>query len=120
MRSAFATFCTICLIVPAVGQPSPPAAEHDLKQIRIEAFESHKRADNYGIASFKVSNETDKPLNSIELNCWFGDDRAHGTRVLLWPSPNAVPAHNSQQFSNVNIGLVQSNLRSECEVAGFD
>jgi hypothetical protein len=120
MRLVLATVWTIGFVMPGVCQTALPAAEPSLIQVKIEAFETHKRADNYGIASFKISNETDRPLNSIELNCWTDGDRTHGTKVLVWPSPHAVPAHESQNFSNVNIGLVKSDSRSECEVAGVD
>ena len=105
----------------AIGQTPPPPSEAKLsQQVRIDAFESHKRGDNYGIASFTISNDTSKPLNSIELTCWLNDDRAHGTIVLVWPTPDAVPAHTSRQFSNVNIGLVGGDSRSACEVTKVD
>lgn len=100
---------------PAATEPKPILSE----VIRIEAFQSYKRADNYGIASFAISNGTDKPLNSIELMCWLDDDRAHATRVLIWPSQGAISVHESQQFSNVNIGLTGDG-RSTCEVAGVE
>jgi hypothetical protein len=40
------------------------------EQIRIDSFQSSKRSDNYGIASFVISNVSDKALNPIELTCW--------------------------------------------------
>lgn len=97
------------------AEPKPALGE----VMRLEAFQVHKRADSYGIASFAISNGTDKPVSSIELMCWLDDDRAHGTKVLIWPSPGAIPAHGSQQFSNVNIGLT-GDARSTCEVAGAE
>lgn len=100
---------------PAATAPKPTLSE----AIRIEAFQSRKRADSYGIASFAISNGTDKPVNSIELMCWLDDDRAHATKVLIWPSQGAISAHATQQFSNVNIGLTGDG-RSTCEVAGVE
>jgi hypothetical protein len=100
---------------PAATEPKPTLSE----VIRIEAFQTYKRADSYGIASFAISNGTDKPVNSIELMCWLDDDRAHGTKVLIWPRQGAIPAHGSQQFTNVNIGLT-GDTRSTCEVAGVE
>ena len=82
----------------------------------IDSFQSFRRGDNYGIASFVLSNNTDKPLTSIELNCWVNDDRAHGTKVLVWPSAGPIRAHDQEKFSNVNIGLVGPNPRAACEV----
>jgi hypothetical protein len=53
-----------------------------------------------------ILNETDKPLNSIELTCWLDNDRTRGTTVLVWPTPDPVPAHTSRELSKLNIGLV--------------
>ena len=119
MRLIWATGLLICCAAPTIGQTSPPSAPPQLQQVQISGLETHQRADNYGIASFKITNGTNAPLNSIELNCWL-DDRSHGTKVLVWPSPGAVAPHDSEQFSNVNIGLVRSNSHSECEVTGVE
>jgi hypothetical protein len=118
MRLILVASYLISLATPGLCQTSTRPAEPRLsEQIRIEAFQSHNRGDNYGIASFAISNGTDKPVNSIELTCWVDDDRGHATKVLVWPSPDAIPAHASQQFSNVNIGLI-GDSRSACEVTG--
>src|SRR3989441_11605319 len=94
------------MIGPAICQTSTPRVQASIsEQIRIDSFQSSRRGDNYGIASFVISNNTDKALTSIELNCWVNDDRAHGTKVLVWPSAGPIPAHNQEKFSNVNIGL---------------
>ncbi len=106
----------ISIVAPAICHAQAPAQKLG-GQARIEGFQAQMRSDNYGIASFTIANETDRPLNSIELTCWDGDDRAHGTKVLVWPSPGAIPAHGSQRFSNVNIGLFGAS-RSDCEVTG--
>jgi len=120
MRLILATGFLICCATPAICQTSPPTAEAQVKNVQITGLEAHQRADNYGIASFKIINGTDAPLNSIELNCWLDDDRSHGTKVLVWPSSQAVAPHDSEQFSNVNIGLVRSNSHPECEVTGVE
>ncbi len=119
MRLILAAIYLVGGIGPAICQtstPPPPAKASIGEQIRIGSFESHTRGDNYGIASFVISNTTDKALNSVELTCWVDNDRAHGTKVLVWPSSPSIPAHEQQQFSNVNIGLIGQNARAECEV----
>src|SRR6266403_3388532 len=119
MRLIAAVIYLVGLIEPAICQTSmPPIQVNISEQIRIESFQSRRRADNYGIASFVISNTTDKALNSIELTCWVDDDRAHGTKVLVWPSARSIPAHEQQQFSNVNIGLLGQSARADCEVTG--
>ena len=82
--------------------------------------QSSTRGDNYGIASFTISNTSDKAINSIELTCWVNDDREHGTKVLVWPSRQSIAAHDQEQFSKVNIGLVGPSARPECEVTRTD
>jgi hypothetical protein len=121
MRFIAATIYWVGLIGPAICQTSVPSAHPDVReQVQIASFESHKRSDNYGIASFVISNTTDKALNSIELTCWVNDDREHGTKVLVWPKQQTIPAHDQQQFSNVNIGLVRDNSGAKCEVTGAE
>jgi hypothetical protein len=123
MRLLVAAVYLVGVIGPAIGQistPPSPAQASISEQIRIDSFQTHRRNDNYGIASFVISNTTDKALNSVELTCWVGDDRAHGTKVLVWPSPRSIPAHEQQQFSNVNIGLIGLNARAECKVTAAD
>jgi len=117
MRFIVAAIYLVGLIGPAICQtPTPPAQPSITEQIRIDSFQSSRRGDNYGIASFVISNNTDKALTSIELNCWVDDNRAHGTKVLVWPSAGPIPAHDREKFSNVNIGLVGPNPHSACEV----
>ena len=121
MRMILTASCLISLIAPVTAQSPVPAAEPKLSQlVRIDSFQAHKRGDNYGIASFLVSNGTEKALNSIELSCWVNGDHAHGTKVLVWPSSGAIAAHASQQFSNVNIGLSAGDSESACEVTGVE
>jgi hypothetical protein len=121
MRFIVAAIYLVGSIGPAICQtPTPPAQASLSEQIRIDSFQSHKRGDNYGIASFVVFNTTDKALSSVELTCWVDDDRAHGTKVLVWPSSGPIPAHDKQKFSNVNIGLVGSSARAACEVTGAE
>ena len=121
MRLIAAAICLVSLIGPAICQTSTPAAQASIsEQVRINSFESRRRDDNYGIASFVISNTTDKALNSIELTCWVDDDRAHGTKVLVWPSARSIPAHEQQQFSNVNIGFLGQSARADCEVTGAE
>ena len=119
MRFVVAAIYLVGGIGPAICQtstPPPPAKASIGEQIRIGSFQTRRREDNYGIASFVISNTTDKALNSVELTCWVDNDRAHGTKVLVWPSSPSIPAHEQQQFSNVNIGLIGQNARAECEV----
>ena len=117
MKLIAAVIYWVSLIGPALCQTAAPPAQANIsEQILIDSFQSYRRDDNYGIASFVISNTSDKALNSIELTCWVDDDRAHGTKVLIWPSSQPIPAHNLQRFSNVNIGLVGPNPRAACEV----
>src|SRR6266478_1777765 len=103
MRFIVAAIYLVGLTGPAICQTSTPPAEAGIsEQIRIDSFQSYRRGDNYGIASFVISNTTDKSLSSIELTCWVDDDRAHGTKVLVWPSSRSIPAHEQEKFSNVN------------------
>src|SRR3954468_15984012 len=121
MRLIIGAICLVCSIGAATSQTSTPGTQAGIsEQIRVDSFQLEKRADNYGIANFVISNTTDKALNSIELNCWTDDDRDHGTKVLVWPSPRSVPAHEQQKFSKVNIGLVGPNLRPQCEVTAAE
>jgi hypothetical protein len=121
MKLIIAVIYLVSLIGPAICETSTPRALASIsEQIRIDSFESHTRDDNYGIASFVVFNTTDRAIESIELTCWVDDDREHGTKVLVWPSPRSIPAHDQQQFSNVNIGLVGPNSRTKCEVTGSE
>src|ERR1700722_6322931 len=121
MRFIVLAISLVGLIGPAICQTSQPLAQPNIKeQVRIDSFQSTKRSDNYGIASFIISNAAEKALNSIELTCWVNDDREHGTKVLVWPSRQSIPAHDQQQFSNVNIGLVGENSRASCEVTGAE
>jgi len=116
----FVTGSLACFLTPAICQTSPTLASPQLPHVQIDGFETHQRGDNYGIAKFKLLNGTDAPLNSIELHCWMDDDRDHGTKVLIWPSAGPVAPHESQQFSNVNVGLVRSNSRPACEVTAVE
>ena len=121
MRLIVAIVYLVSTIGPAICQTSTPPTQASIsEQVRINSFQSHRRNDNYGIASFVISNTTDKALNSVELTCWVDDDRAHGTKVLVWPNTRSIPAHEQQQFSNVNIGLVGPTARAECEVTAAD
>jgi hypothetical protein len=123
MRLVVAAIYLVGVTGPAICQtstPPPPAQASISEQIRIDSFQMRRRDDNYGIASFVISNTTDKALNSVELTCWVDKDRAHGTKVMAWPSSRSIPAHEQQQFSNVNIGLVGLNARAECEVTAAD
>lgn len=108
-------------IRPAICQTSTAPARAGIGEpIRIDSFQLRKRDDSDGIASFIISNATDKALNSIELTCWVDGDRQRGTKVLVWPNPRSIPPHSQQQFSNVAIGSVGPGSRAECEVTGAD
>ena len=114
------SLCEAALCQSPAATGSSPPGDGLSERIRVQSFELRRRDDNYGIASFEITNDTDKVLNSIELFCWLNGDRARGTKVLVWPSPHPVPAHQQQRFSNVNIGLVGLNPRGQCEVAGVE
>src|SRR5215216_2525116 len=104
MRLIIAAICLLGSIGPAMSQTSTPGGHVRVsEQIRVDSFQLEKRADNYGVANFVISNTTDRALNSIELNCWMDDDREHGTKVLVWPTSRSIPAHEQQKFSKVNI-----------------
>jgi len=98
----------------------PPAPRSALaEQVRIESFQTTLRPDNYAMASFVLSNGTDKKIDSVELTCWMDDDRARATTVLVWAN-QPIAAHESQQFKNVNIGAAGRDSRSACEVTRVD
>jgi hypothetical protein len=99
-------------------QPTPPVQNDIRDQIRIDEFQLRKRDDDYGIASFVIANNTEKPVHSLELNCWINDDRARGSTVLVWPK-GQIPPHKAEKFTNVNIGL-GGNSRAECEVSAAE
>src|SRR3954447_24248095 len=121
MRPIIGIICLVSSVGAAIAQSSTPPAHPPIgEQIRVDSFQLEKRADNYGIANFVISNTTEKALNSIELNCWSDDDRDRGTKVLVWPSPRSVPAHEQQKFSKVNIGLIGPNSRPQCEVTAAE
>lgn len=111
-RLAVGPFGLAMLVLSA----SARAEETTARDVRIEAFQSSRRGDNYGIASFTLVNGGDRPISAIELGCWAGEDRERQTRVLAWPAKGLVPAHESAQFSNVNIGLVPLEAHPQCEV----
>src|SRR3954462_14230797 len=121
MRLIIGIICLVSSVGAAIGQSSTPPAQPRIgEQIRVDSFQLEKRADNYGIANFVISNTTDKALNSIELNCWTDDDRDRSTKVLVWPTPRSVPAHEQQKFSKVNIGLIGPTSRPQCEVTAAE
>src|SRR4051794_39090980 len=121
MRLIIGIICLVSSVEAATAQSSTPPGQPGIsEQVHVDSFHLEKRADNYGIASFVIANTTDRALNSIELNCWSDDDRDHGTKVLVWPSPRSVPAHEQQKFSKVNIGLVGPNSRPQCEVTAAE
>ncbi|MGX1321613.1 hypothetical protein AB7M17_005066 [Bradyrhizobium sp. USDA 377] len=112
----------LCALIDAAAAQDtrPPAAPSGLGElVKIDAFQTTRRADNYGIASFMLFNGTDRKIDSIELTCWMDEDRDRATKVLVWAN-QPVPAHASYQFKNVNIGLVGPNARSQCEVTRVD
>ncbi|MFB6421142.1 MULTISPECIES: hypothetical protein [Bradyrhizobium] len=92
------------------GQQSSPA-----DQIKVETLQTIRRSDGYGIASFVLFNGSDSKIESVELACWTDNDPERRTTVLVWAN-GAISAQMSQQFRNVNIGMVGMNSRSECEV----
>jgi len=118
MRLIAAAIYIVGLIEPAICQTSaaPTSGTTSIAmQIPIGSFQWQRRNDD-GIASFVISNNTDKVINSIELSCWVGDDRTRGTKILVWPSPGPIPVHEVRQFSRVNIGPVGSSSSVACEV----
>ena len=99
MRFIVAAIYLVGLVGPAICQTSTPAAQASIsEQIRIDSFQSSRRGDNYGIASFVISNNTDKALTSIELNCWVNGDRAHGTKVLYGRARDPSPLTTGRSF----------------------
>jgi len=61
MRFIVPAISLVGLIGPAICQTSPPLAQPNIReQVRIDSFQSSKRSDNYGIASFIISNATEE------------------------------------------------------------
>ncbi|UWU74028.1 hypothetical protein N2603_28695 [Bradyrhizobium huanghuaihaiense] len=124
MRPLTGIVCSValCAVIDAAAAQDtrPPAGQSGLGElVKIDSFQTTRRADNYGIASFVLSNGTDKKIDSVELTCWMDDDRERATKVLVWAN-QPVPARASYQFKNVNIGVVGPNSRSQCEVTRVD
>lgn len=120
MKLPAAAIYLVGLIGPAICQTSTPptsGATSVAEQIPISSFQWQKRDDDNGIASFVITNNTDKVIDSIELICWVGDDRTRGTKVMVWPTPGPISAHEARQFSRVNIGPVGLSPSAACEVA---
>jgi hypothetical protein len=120
MKLVATTLFLIGWVGPAICQPSTPqplGTPDTAKQVAIGSFQWQRRDDDNGIASFVISNNTDKEIDSIELLCWVGDDRTRGTKVMVWPSPGPIPARDMRQFSRVNIGPVGLGQSPACEVA---
>jgi hypothetical protein len=120
MRSLAEIVCCagLCALVGAAAAQGaqPPVAQSGLGElVKINSFQTTRRPDHYGIASFVLSNGTDKKIESVELTCWMDGDRERATTVLVWAN-QPVPAHASYEFKNVNIGVIGPNSRSECEV----
>lgn len=102
--------------VAAAQSPQLPSQPSSLAgQVKIEALQTSRRSDGYGIASFVLFNGTDSKIDSVELTCWTDNDRERRTTVLVWANA-PVSAQTSHQFKNVNVGMVGLNSRSECEV----
>jgi len=119
MRRVIAGIFLVGSIEQAACQaPTPPVKAGISDQVRIDSFQTRKRDDDNGIASFAIANETEKQINSLELTCWIDNDRERGTKVLVWPK-GPIPAHKTQQFSNVNIGFVGTS-KAECEVTAAE
>lgn len=121
MRLVATTILVIGWIGPAICQPSTaqaPGTPAVVKHVAIGSIQWLRRDDDNGIASFVISNNTDKEIDSIELLCWAGDDRTRGTKVMVWPSPGPIPPNEKRQFSRVNVGPVGGSSSLTCEVAG--
>ncbi|WP_025038286.1 hypothetical protein [Bradyrhizobium sp. DOA9] len=99
----------------AQGPPLTGQQSSQPDQVKVEALQAIRRSDGYGIASFVLFNGTDSNIDSVELTCWIENDRERRTTVLVWAN-EPISAQTSQQFRNVNIGMVGLNSRSECEV----
>ncbi|QQO20290.1 hypothetical protein JJB98_10370 [Bradyrhizobium diazoefficiens] len=102
-------------VAAAQGPQLPDQPSSLADRVKIEALQTIRRSDGYGIASFVLFNGTDSKIDSVELACWADNDRARGTTVLVWANA-PISAQMSQQFKNVNIGMVGLNSRSACEV----
>ena len=121
MRLMFGALCLISFTGAAVGESSTPPGQSSIRdQVQVSSFQANRRDDNYGIASFVISNTTDRALSSIELNCWIDDERERATKVMVWPTPRSIAAHEQQKFSNVNIGLIGPKSRTQCEVTAAE
>ena len=119
MRRVFAGIFLVGSIEQAACQaPTPPAKAGISDQVRIDSLQTRTRDDNNGIASFAIANETEKQINSLELTCWIDNNRARGTKVLVWPKGPILP-HKTMQFSNINIGVVGES-KAECEVTAAE
>src|SRR6187549_2627145 len=101
MRCVIAGILLVGSIEQAACQaPTAPVRAAISDQVRIDSLQTRTRDDNNGIASFAIANETEKQINSLELTCWIDNNRARGTKVLVWPK-GPIPPHQTLQFSNV-------------------
>ena len=119
MTRAIAGILLVGSIEQAACQASTPPVRAGISdQVRIDSFQTRKRDDDNGIASFAIANETERQINSLELTCWIDNNRERGTKVLVW-SKGPIPPRQTQQFSNVNIGFVGAS-KAECEVTAAE
>src|SRR5438132_1568870 len=79
-----------------------------------------RTADDHGIASFVITNNSDQSLNTVELRCWVDGDASHSRSIKVRARARSVAPHGMQQFSDVDLGYLGPARTAQCEVAGAD
>ena len=110
------------VVSSASSQKAAPPAEviEVAKPIRIDLFQWRRTADDHGIASFVITNNSDQSLNTVELRCWVGGDASHSRSIKVRARTRPIGPHGMQQFSDVDLGYLGPARTAQCEVAGAD
>jgi len=110
------------MVSSAFSQNAAPPAEviEMAKPIRIDLFQWRRTADDHGIASFVITNNSDQSLNTVELRCWVDGDTAKSKSIKVRARARPIGSHSLQQFSDVDIGYLGPARTAQCEVAGAD
>src|SRR6266404_8641449 len=103
------------VVSPAFSQNAAPPAEviEVAKPIRIDLFQWRRTADDHGIASFMITNNSDQSLNTVELRCWVDGDVSHSRSIKARARP--IEPHGMQQFSDVDLGYLGPAGTAQCE-----
>jgi hypothetical protein len=112
----------VAMVSSAFSQNLSPPAEaiKVAPPIRVDLFDWQRTDDDHAIASFVITNNTDKPLDSVALRCWVDADIAHSKSITVQARGRPIGAHSLQQFSDVDLGFIGPARTAQCDVAGAE